>query len=240
MSMGLLRGAWLSAVIGVFFIAIWAGKKRYWLLVPAALVLVLAIPVARERVVPSENVAVTGEASLISYTTGRWVLWTRLWDEIESGLPMGHGSGYAFTLSSEDLFGAGSSSFAVRDRNITFVYTHNDFLFWMVDLGLIGLLGMAIFWVQIVGAFRAVSRSGTELAYHVHVLSGVLITTLITQAVANILASLAFAARFFIVAGFVFGARQWIKRGHALGTEPAVAVPEAWTTQAEPRLTQDS
>lgn len=225
MSFGLLRGAWLSAMIAVLFIAVWAGKRKYWLLIPAVLILLLAVPVARERVVPNENIAVTGEASLVSYTTGRWTLWTRLWDEIQAGLPLGHGFGYTFTLSSEDLFGRGSSSFA-RDPSSTFVYPHNDFLFWMIDLGLLGLFGMVLLWAQIVRAFRAVSRSRSAYARHVQILSGVLVTTFVAQIVANILTSLAFAARFFIVAGFVFGARQWIRREHATSATASLAAPE--------------
>ena len=212
MSTGLLRGAWLSAVIGVFLIAVWARKRMFWIIIPAALALLLAFPVARERVVPSENISITGEASLTSYTTGRWDLWTRLWAEIESGLPLGHGFGHTFTLTPEDLFGPGATSFATEDAVYTFVYPHNDFLFWMIEFGWLGLFAMVVFWGHVVRAFRAVSRSGTELASHVQIMGGILITIFVAQVVANVLTSMAFAGRFVIVAGFVFGAREWLRR----------------------------
>jgi O-Antigen ligase len=197
---GLLRGAWLSALIAFLFISLWAGKKRYWLVIVLALMVMLAAPVARERVVPNEEQAA-------GFTTGRSDLWSQLWEEIERALPFGNGFGYTFTLTSEDLFGSGVARFTPEGSD-AFVYPHNDFLFWMVELGVLGLLGMALFWTQLLRALRQVSRSESANKLYVKILSGVLITGLVAQLVGSVFFFTALAGLVFIVAGFVFGARE--------------------------------
>jgi hypothetical protein len=178
---GLDRGAWLSALI--------------------------AVPVARQRVVPNEQ-------QTAGYTTGRWELWTQLWEEIDSGLPFGNGFGHTITLTSEELFGPGVATFAPEAD--VFVYPHNDFLFWMVEFGVLGLFGMLLFWGQLLRAFRVVSRSASANTYFVQTLSGVLVAGLVTQLVGSTFFFTALAVPFFIVAGFVFGAREFVpKRLHS-------------------------
>jgi hypothetical protein len=199
MTPGLLRGAWLSALIAVLFVSLWARKRRYWLVIVLALMVMLTVPVARERVVPNEQQAA-------GFTTGRWDLWTQLWGEIEPALPFGNGFGYTFTLTSEDLFGSGVASFTPEGSD-AFVYPHNDFLFWMVELGVLGLFGMALFWTQLLRALRLVSRSENASKSYVQILSGVLIAGLVAQLVGSVFFFTALAALVFIVAGFVFGAR---------------------------------
>jgi hypothetical protein len=200
---GLLRGAWLSALIAVLFVSLWARKSRYWLLILLALTVMLVVPVTRDRVVPNEQQAAGG-----GFTTGRLDLWTQLWDkEIEPALPWGNGFGHTFTLSSEDLFGPGSTSFNPSETG-TFVYPHNDFIFWMVELGLLGLLGVLLFWSQLLRAFRSVSRSASASKVHVQILGGVLITAFVAQLVGSMFLFTALAIPFFAAAGFVFGARE--------------------------------
>jgi hypothetical protein len=204
---GLDRGAWLSALIAVLLISLWAGKKQYWLLILVALIVMIAVPVARQRVVPNEQ-------QTAGYTTGRWELWTQLWEEIDSGLPFGNGFGHTITLTSEELFGPGVATFAPEPD--VFVYPHNDFLFWMVEFGVLGLFGMLLFWGQLLRAFRVVSRSASTNTYFVQTLSGVLVVGLVTQLVGSTFFFTALAVPFFIVAGFVFGARELVpKRLHS-------------------------
>jgi O-Antigen ligase len=198
----LVRGAWLSALISVLVISLLAHKRRYWVLIIAALIAILIVPVARDRVVPNEAQAVGG-----GFTTGRFDLWSRLWDRVESGLPFGNGFGYTFTLTSPDLFGPGSSDF-YTSQSQSFVYPHNDFIFWLVELGLIGLLGMVLFYGQLVMAFRSVSRSTNANGIHAQILAGALITAFVSQLVASTFFFAALGVPFFTAAGFVFGTRD--------------------------------
>jgi hypothetical protein len=200
---GLVRGAWLSALVAVFLISLWAGKRRYWVVILLALAVMLTVPIARDRVVPSEQQAAGG-----GFTTGRVDLWIHLWDNgIEPALPWGNGFGYTLTISSEDLFGPGSTSFGSAGAT-TFVYPHNDLIFWMVDLGLLGLAGVLLFWGQLIRAFRSVSRSTRGNQVNVRLLSGVLITGAIVQLVGSVFLFTALAVPFFAAAGFVLGARE--------------------------------
>jgi O-Antigen ligase len=198
----LVRGAWLGALIAVFVVSLLAHKRRYWVLIIAALIAILIVPVTRERVVPSQAQAIGG-----GYTTGRLDLWSRLWDRVESGWPLGNGFGYTFTLTSPDLFGPGSSQFYTSPDQ-SFVYPHNDFIFWMVELGLIGLLGMLLFYGQLVMAFRSVSRFKSPNRIHAQILIGALITGFVSQLVVSTFFFRALAVPFFTAAGFIFGARE--------------------------------
>jgi F0F1-type ATP synthase assembly protein I len=78
----------------------------------------------------------------------------------------------------------------------------------MVELGWIGLLGVVLFWGQLVKAFRSVSSSTTGYRIHAQVLSGALITAFVTQLVASTFFFTPLAIVFFIVAGFIFGAQD--------------------------------
>jgi len=199
---GLLRGAWVSALVAVVVISLWTGKRSYWLLILFALTALLIVPVTRERIAPNEQQAAGG-----GYTTGRFDLWSQLWvNEIVPALPLGNGFGHMFTLSSEDIFGAGDTSFDPSGTG--FVYAHNDLIYWMVELGLVGLLGMVLFWSQLLSTSRSLSRSESVNSVHVQILSGVLITGLVTQLVASTIFFTGLAVPFFAAAGFVFGARE--------------------------------
>ena len=196
---GLLRGAWLSALLAVLLVSSWSRRKRYWLLISLALVAIVSVPVARERVIPTDERVSGG-----GFTTGRLELWTRLWEEIEPGLPWGNGFGHTVTLDSQELFGTGSTDFTTEAGN-TFVYPHNDFLFWMVELGVIGALGMLLFWTQLIRAFGQALRS--TWGPYIIVVAGVLAAGFVSQIVGSTFFFRALATPFFAVAGFVFGVR---------------------------------
>ena len=197
---GLLRGAWLSALISVLLVSSWSSRKRYWVLIGLALVAILSVPVARERVIPTDEPGSGG-----GFTTGRLELWTRLWDEIAPGMPWGNGFGHSVTLDSEELFGAGSTDFVKVEERNTFVYPHNDFIFWMVELGVIGLFGMLLFWAQLIRASRRALRSTSR--DHVILVGGVLVAGFISQLVGTTFFFRPLATPFFAVAGFVFALR---------------------------------
>jgi hypothetical protein len=198
---GLQRGAWISAVIAIVYISLRARRARYMLLAVMGMALILALPLARERVVPGNAAEGTG-----GYSTGRFDLWEILWTEIEPGLPLGNGFGHTFTLDSEDLFGEGNTSFAAEDN--TFVYSHNDFLFWMMELGFIGLVGLVTFWAQLLAALRSVLRSRSPERQHVLALCGVVIAALVAELVASTFFFPALAIALSISTGFIFGIRN--------------------------------
>jgi O-antigen ligase len=212
---GLLRGAWLSALLAVLLISFWTRRKRYWLLIGLAAIALVSVPVARERVLPNEEQVASG-----GFTTGRSDLWARLWDEAAPALPWGNGFGYTVTLTSERLFGEGSTAFDPTQSG-SFVFPHNDFLFWIVELGVIGAFGMVLFWGQLINALRRVLRSTTSR--HAIVLSGVLVAGFVSQLVGSTFFLRALAAPFFAVAGFIFGLRT-------LSERPLVATHEGVLT----------
>jgi hypothetical protein len=201
---GLQRGAWISAVIAIVYISLRARRARYILLAVLGMALILAVPLARERVVPGNTVEGTG-----GYSTGRFDLWEILWTEIEPGLPLGNGFGHTFTLDSEDLFGEGNTSFAAEGN--TFVYSHNDFLFWMMELGFIGLVGIVTFWAQLLAALRSVLRSASPERQHVFALCGVVIAALVAELVSSTFFFPALAIALAISTGFIFGIRDLVR-----------------------------
>jgi O-antigen ligase len=202
---GFTRGAWLSALLTVLIMALWAGRARYALLIPLAVAVMLTVEILpASRVIPSDQQAAGG-----GYTSGRFDLWSSLWDkQIDPALPIGNGFGQTFSLSSEDVFGAGSTSFNPA-LDGSFVYPHNDFIFWMVELGLLGLFGIVLFWTQLVRAFRSViRRAGGVGRTQVQSLAGVLVTGFAIQFVGSLFLFTALAVPFFITAGFISGSRE--------------------------------
>ena len=202
---GLQRGAWISAAIAILYVSLRARRTRYILLAVLGMALILAVPLARERVVPGNTAEASG-----GYTTGRFDLWEILWTEIEPGLPLGNGFGHTFTLDSEDLFGVGNTSFAAEGN--TFVFPHNDFLFWMVELGYIGLVGLLTFWAQLLAALRSVLRSRSPERQHVLALCGVVVAALVAELVGSTFFFQPLAIALSISTGFIFGIRNALTR----------------------------
>ena len=200
----LVRAALLSGLVVVLLVAIWAQKRRYWGVIALAAVMLVTIPVARERIVPDYRAGVAQSITSTRFTSGRWGLWTILWKEAAAALPAGHGYGFTFTLSPERVFGF--ETFVNEGSKDAFVYPHNDYLFWALELGLLGFAALAMFWVHLIRTFRRLSREGPYRARHgAYVLSGILVTTFIVQLVDNSFAIRAVGAPFFIAAGAVFG-----------------------------------
>jgi hypothetical protein len=209
-----VRGAWVSAVLTVLLVAWFTGRRSYWLFLPIVVVMVLMVPVARERVAP-------GADSPVDITTGRWGLWTILWeDHVSPAMPLGNGFGYAWSLTPDRLFGfehflsPGVSS----ERS---VLPHNDFLYWMIEFGLVGLTLIIIFWLHV---FRT-ARFLLNRVDPVHFESGlillvVLVTAFVAHLTANTYAVRPLAERFFITAGFLFGIRSMAEHDDSSGKSP--------------------
>jgi cell division protein FtsW (lipid II flippase) len=188
-------------LVALLLVAGYVRRRSFWLLVPVALALVLAVPIARERLVP-------GPSARGDITTGRAELWTTLWDDhIAPALPAGNGFGYTWSLTPEKLFGF--RGFVGADASAEqFVYPHNDFLFWMIEFGLWGLALWLIYWVHLIASTRWLLKSGT--ARHrgaALIVLGIFVTMFIAGLVDNPLAIQPLAERFFVSAGFVLGDR---------------------------------
>jgi hypothetical protein len=221
----LVRGAWLGVALAFLFVT-WTTRRRgAWLVVPLAAALLLLVPVARDRVAPSGAVG-------FDATSGRWELWSALWtDHVAPALPQGNGFGYAWSLSPEEVLGI--RTFVIDDVQSTgFLYPHDDFLFWTLELGLWGLGLWLLYWVSLVGASRRLLRSGRGAGRAaVIVFGGVLATMLLTQLVANGIFLPPLADRFFAAAGLLFGMRATATSHPAANATPreAPAAPPAIT-----------
>jgi hypothetical protein len=198
----LVRGPWIAAMLTILITAWFAGRRSYWLLLPLALVIVLMVPVARERV------ASRGGSS-VDITTGRGGLWTRLWeDHVSPAMPWGNGFGYAWSLTPDRVFGF-RTFLRAGESSERFIYPHNDFLFWMIEFGLVGLTLFIIFWFQVLRATRFL-LTRVDLIYWSSglLLLGVMVTTLVAHFTANAYAIRPLAERCFVAAAFLFGMRS--------------------------------
>ncbi len=200
-----VRAGWVSALLFVIFVARWTGKRRYWLVLPLVLIVVAIVPVARERVAPGVSETGLRDVRVAEITTGRTELWDILWDEeVWPALPFGNGYGHTFNLTPEHIFGF--QTFQLDPDVNPFVFPHNDFIYWMIEFGLIGLAALLIFWFHLLALFKRVTRGVDEVARRsCYILAGILIMMFVVQVIDNAFAIRTVSDRFFIVAGFVFG-----------------------------------
>jgi O-antigen ligase len=198
------RGAWLSALLTVLLLASMLEKRRYWLLVLLMAFIVIVIPLTRERLLSDVSGGLGTAIATGELGTNRLSLWRDLWTEAASEMPWGGGFGFTFSLSPERLFG--EQEFVTADNPL--VYPHNDFLYWTLEFGIIGLVLWVSLWLLIIRAFRAVIRMQPPLNYPGYLLIGVLITFIVASLVDNLLFIRPLAERFFVVAGMIlaFGA----------------------------------
>jgi O-antigen ligase len=193
------RGAWLSALLTVFLVGYMLRKSRYWLLVLLMALILIVIPLTRERLLSDTSGGLGTAIATGELASDRLDLWRELWGEAASRMPWGGGLGFAFSLSPERLFG--TQSFVTSDNPL--VYPHNDFLYWTLEFGIIGLVLWVSLWVLIIRAFRAVIRMQPPLNHSGYLLIGVLITFMVASLVDNLLFIRPLAERFFVVAGMI-------------------------------------
>jgi O-antigen ligase len=193
------RGAWLSALLTVFLLGSMLRKSRYWLLVLLMALLLVVIPLTRERLLSDIRGGLGTAITTGELGTDRLGLWRALWTEAASTMPWGGGFGFAFSLSPERLFG--TQSFVSIENPL--VYPHNDFLYWTLEFGIIGLVLWVSLWLLIFRAFRAVIRMQPPLNHSGYLLMGVLITFMVASLADNLLFIRPLAERFFVVAGMI-------------------------------------
>jgi len=191
------RGAWLVAFVLVTMIPFHTGKKMYWLLLPLLGMIAFTIPVIQERLLSDITGGLQRSLESGDLGTGRWGLWQELWDRGLAAFPQGHGFGYVWELSPTALFA--HSSFTTEGN--PFVYAHNDFLYWAVELGLAGLAAMLVFWARIVGVVRRITVRARTIEPGAGFVGGVILTMFVASMVDNGLFISAVGQRFFIVAG---------------------------------------
>ena len=197
------RAAFIAALLCFAFVSRWTGKKSFWIVASLMLALAFTIPVIGEAVAPGGSIDISNQETLTRVTSGRSVLWADLWQRGAEALPLGNGWGYMWSLTSVELFGF-EGQFSASDGGI--VYPHSDFLFLFVELGVVGLGLLVVFWIQLLRRFRFLSRFPDRLVrYDVRILTPIFVTMFMLQLFANGFSVRFVAERFFIAAGLMCG-----------------------------------
>jgi hypothetical protein len=229
-----VRAAWIAGAITLALIALRSGRRGYVLILAGATVLALLTPTVRQQVSRSESGDVVAELRTGEITTGRWALWTGLWDRAEPALPWGNGFGYIWSLSSEDLVGV-PGQYGTDEGGV--VPPHNDFMYLLVEFGVPGVILLLLFWIRLFKAEDVVAQSrNARLRRSGLLLVGMLVAGLMVALVDDVLLVRPIAERFFPVAGCVFGLAQierartphtwhWSRRGRAGVAEVAPLPP---------------
>jgi O-antigen ligase len=203
------RAAWLAVLLVFALVSVWTRRKSIWIVSFVVLVIVLAIPVVRERILPGGTTDVTSQAQLDRLTTGRSELWEWLWARGVEAFPFGQGWGYMESLSPVDVFGFETF---VTDQN-PFIYAHDDFLYLFVQLGILGFGLLVVFWMNLLLKVRSLSGSDREFVrYSVRVLVPILIVEFIMQLFANGFATQFVAEKAFMAAGLVVGLHYVVRQ----------------------------
>jgi O-antigen ligase len=209
------RGAWLVALVLVTILPIRRGKRGYWLVLPVIALIATGVPLIEERLLSDLSGGLQQSLESGDLGTGRWGLWRELMPRVLEGFPLGHGFGYVWSLSPESLFG--TSSFTSETN--PFVYVHNDFIYWALELGLVGLALLLAFWVRLLAAVRKVGRlvGGMD---HTALVGGVILTMFVASMVDNGLFIRPVAERFFVVAGVMLALKD--RTEESVPAEPVV------------------
>lgn len=196
---GPVRAALLAAVVTVVVTVVRLGRGR-WLLagVPLLLLPLAAVPVV-QRIIPWAGGA--SDVTLVEYTTGRWALWQLVWREVVTAPWWGHGWGWWWSRTPEDLFGF--RNFVSAEASGDYLYAHNDVLFLLVELGVLGAIVWLAYWWQLGTAVR---RAWRWRQAEVLALVGVVVVFLVVQLVDNGFAIRAVGERALLVGGTVLAA----------------------------------
>ena len=211
------RATWMAGLMMFAFVALWTGRRTFWVVLAISVLLALTVPVVGERILPTGSVG-TSPDSLALVTTGRSVLWGKLWSIGSAALPFGNGWGTVESLTSTDLFGFATE---FHQGASTFVYPHNDFVYLFVQFGIVGFVLLIVYWLDLLRRIRSLARAGDATRYGVRLLIPIVIVMLFVQLFDNGFAIMEVATRFFIAAGLVFGMAYARRRDGFLGTDAA-------------------
>jgi O-antigen ligase len=207
---GFSRAAWMAGLLVFALVSLWTGRKSFWVVLSLCVMLALTVPVIGARILPSGSVS-TDPDTLALVTTGRSVLWGKLWELGAEALPFGNGWGYVESLSPLDLFGIEGE---FSSGGSPFVYPHNDFVYLFVQFGVVGFGLLVVYWLDLLRRVRSLARRRAT-RYSVRLLLPIIIVMFFVQLFDNGFAIVAVATRFFIAAGIVFGL-QYATRESAL------------------------
>jgi O-Antigen ligase len=209
------RAAFITALLSFALVSLWTGRKSIWIVASLVVALGLTIPAVGEAIAPGGSIDITNQQTLEQVTSGRSVLWEDLWRRGTEAFPWGNGWGYIWSLTPVDIFGF-EGAFTTGDN--PFVYPHNDFLFLFVELGVIGLGFLLVFWFQLLRRFRVLSRAPDGLVrYDARILAPILVLMFFLQVFANGLSLRFVAERFFIAAGLICGMHHVMQQAHFSG-----------------------
>jgi O-antigen ligase len=197
---GFSRAAWMAGLLVFALVSLWTGRKSFWIVLSLCVMLALTVPVIGARILPSGSVS-TDPDTLALLTTGRSVLWGKLWAQGAEALPFGKGWGYVESLSPLDLFGIEGE---FNSGGSPFVYPHNDFVYLFVQFGVVGFGLLVVYWLNLLRRVRSLARRRAT-RYSVRLLLPIIIVMFFVQLFDNGFAIVSVATRFFIAAGIVFG-----------------------------------
>ena len=201
-AIGFGRATWVAGLWVFALVAMWTGRKAFWIVAALVLALVFTAPVIGERVLPGSSGGLA-DVTLAQATTGRSELWEILLDRSADAPTWGNGWGYTWSLTSTELFGF-EGAFGAEGRG--YVFPHNDFLFLFMELGILGFGLLVAFWLHLLRDIRVLSRSSDEQTrYGVRLLVPIVIVMFLVQMFDNGFAIRFVAVRFFIAAGLIFG-----------------------------------
>ncbi|HYI46075.1 MAG TPA: O-antigen ligase family protein [Actinomycetota bacterium] len=192
------RGAWLVALVLITIAPLRTGRTGLWLLLPVLALVATGIPLIQERLFSDLSGGLQRSLESGDFATGRWGLWREMADRAIAGFPWGNGYGYVWNLRPEALFARGAS---FTTESNPFVYVHNDFLYWMVELGVIGLAAMVALWAQVLSALQRIRYAATRIHGETAFVGGIVLTMFVASMVDNGLFIRPVAERFFICVG---------------------------------------
>ena len=162
------RAVWIAGA-ATFTVLAWRSGRRAQIVIAALVVgSALLLPGAQQEISSTESGDIAEAFRTGAIATGRWDLWTGLWERGTTALPWGNGFGYTWSLDSEDVLGV-EGVFTTGES--TLVPPHNDFLLLFIEFGVVGVFLLGWFWVAVIRAFfTRTARSDWRSALDGHVL----------------------------------------------------------------------
>lgn len=201
------RGGWMSAALLLILLPWLTGRRTYWLLLPVPVFLFATVGAARERLLGDVQQGIGASIASGQLGSNRLLLWRDLWERAVH-LPWGRGFGYMWSLTPDGLTGIPT----IFQTANPFVYAHNDFLFWTVELGLVGLCVWLLLWAAAWRRFCVVLRTSESVVRQDAILA---LTPLLVMLVASLFDNAVLlpeiATPFFAVVG-ILGAQVWKQR----------------------------
>ena len=218
------RGAWLAALIGLVYVPRACGQTQVGVAGPASLGRgVGCCRLGRERLFSDIGEGGLGGAiSTGQLGTGRLGLWQAMLEEARTEPIFGHGFGFTFSQGSVDWFG-----FEGNFGTGSFVYPHNDLLFWLSGVRSDRLLPCtpASGWRCGPSTVDLSPIPDAAVRHDALLLSGVFTAMLVATLTANGIFVYPVAGRFFVASGVLFALARSASPRREHMTEISVLTP---------------